>query len=289
MAITTIESYTFEGASLDKSNAHFEIQKISLDTYCAANQAERTTHFKIYWIEDGSGNYEIDFKEFEIKGSGIFCLSPGQMFTVKSEKVKTAYQISFDREFYCIEAHGKEIACNGLLFNNVHRASGFSIAKEETSIFSSLVFNMIKELKAPGNAHRDMIETYLRMFLIHTLRLLDLMELEKTNESHQQNKMVQDFIGLVDKHFRSKHSVSDYAKELYVSPKSLAKKLKALGYPTSTEMIQERILLEAKRSLKFTQKSIKEIAYELGFDDPAYFSRLFSKKEGVSPLEYRRS
>lgn len=288
MAITTIESYTFEGSKLNKSNAHFEIQKINLDIYCAANKAERSEHYKIYWIEDGSGKYDIDFKEFEINGAGVFCVSPGQMFTVKTEKVKCAYQISFDKEFYCVEAHGKEIACNGLIFNNVHRASGISIDKKDTPVFTSLVNNIISELKNPGNAHRDMIETYLRMFLIHTLRFLDIHELESSKETHQKNKMVQDFIALVDKHYKTKHSASDYAKELFISPKSLAKKLKALSYPTATEMIQERILLEAKRSLKFTQTSIKEIAFELGFEDPAYFSRLFAKKEGLTPLAYRR-
>ncbi|MDF1698625.1 MAG: AraC family transcriptional regulator [Saprospiraceae bacterium] len=289
MAITTIESYTFSKNKLNQKEAHFEVQKISLDTYCAANKAERSDYYKVYWIEDGSGRYDIDFKEFEINGSGVFCVSPGQMFSVKSEKVKTAFQMSFDKEFYCVEAHGKEIACNGLIFNNVHRASGVSVNSKEAPVFKSIIDNIINELKHPGNAHRDMVESYLRMFLIHTLRLLDIQELEKGSVSHQKNKMVQDFIALVDKHYKTKHSVSDYAKELFISPKSLAKKLKALGYPTSTEMIQERILLEAKRSLKYSQDSIKEIAYDLGFDDPAYFSRLFSKKEGMTPLAYRKS
>ena len=288
MSITTVETYKFAGNKLNKKQAHFEIQKISLDIYCAANKTERSDHYKIYWIEDGSGKYDVDFKEFEIDGCGIFCVSPGQMFSVKSESVKTAYQISFDKEFYCVEAHGKEIACNGLIFNNVHRASGVSVDTVEAPIFRSIIDNIISELKNPGNAHRDMIETYLRMFLIHTLRLLDLQELEKGKESHQKNEMVQEFIALVDKYFKTKHSASDYAKELFISPKSLAKKLNTLGYPTPTEMIQERILIEAKRSLKFTQESIKEIAFELGFDDPAYFSRLFSKKEGITPLAYRK-
>ena len=288
MAITTVESYSFSGNKLNTKSAHFEVQKITLDIYCAANRSERADHYRIYWIEDGSGVYDIDFKEFEINGSGIFCVSPGQMFSVKTEKVKTAYVISFDKEFYCVEAHGKEIACNGLIFNNIHRASGVSVDKSEMATFGNLVQSMIGELKNPGNAHREMLETYLRMFLIHTLRLLNLQEIQSSGDSHQNNKMVQDFIALVDKHFRNKHSVSEYASELFISPKSLSKKLKALRYPTPTEMIQERILLEAKRSLKYTGESVKSIAYDLGFDDPAYFSRLFSKKEGMTPLEYRK-
>ncbi|MEM9549474.1 MAG: hypothetical protein AAGA77_26120, partial [Bacteroidota bacterium] len=78
MAVTTIESYKFSANKLNKKEAYFEIQKISLDIYCAANKTERSDHYKIYWIEDGSGTYDIDFKEFEINGSGIFCVSPGQ-------------------------------------------------------------------------------------------------------------------------------------------------------------------------------------------------------------------
>ena len=288
MAISSIESYVYNEDRLQKAKSHFEIQKISMDTYCAANKAELTHHYKIFWIEDGSGKYDIDFNEFEIHGSGVFCVSPGQMFSVKAEKVKTAYQISFDKEFYCVEAHGKEIACNGLIFNNIYRATGISVDADEAPIFRSVIDSMVSELKSPGNAHREMLETYLRMFLIHTLRLLDMQEVKNGGSSHQNNKLVQDFIAMVDKHFRTKHSVSDYAKELFVTPKSLTKKLHALGYPTSSEMIHERILLEAKRSLKFTQESVKEIAFDLGFDDPAYFSRFFSKKVGMTPLEYRK-
>jgi AraC-like DNA-binding protein len=288
MALKTVDSYEYRKLDSSSNSVHFSVKKISLETHCSALQNEVSPYYRIFWIEDGSGLYDIDFTTFSIDGSGIFCVSPNQIFLVRNEKVKTAYVLSFDKEFYCVETHGKEISCNGLLFNNVHRATGVSVEQKDTALFSVLIDNMINEISNPGNAHREMLETYLRMFMIQTLRLIDDEEQKISVETHQRNQIVLDFIALVDKHFRTKHAVSDYASELFISPKSLTKKLKSLGYATPTKVIRERIMIEAKRELKYGTDNVKEIAYELGFEDPAYFSRLFSKEEGLSPLEYRK-
>ncbi len=288
MALTTKETYLFQDFKLQENAPFFELTSLKVNTYCVANKSEVSDQYKIYWIEDGSGKYSIDFKEFTISGSGIFCLSPGQVFTVESEKVQSAFQIAFDKDFYCIETHGKEIACNGLLFNNVHRATAIAVKEEEKSIFQNLVNQMVGELENKGSSHRDMLETYLRMFLIQTLRLVDIKEAEVQEVTHQQDQLAQDFIALVEKHFRQEHTVTGYAEKLFIAPKSLTKRLKVLDYPSPSQIIKDRLVLEAKRQLKFSTKTVKEIAFELGFDDPAYFSRLFSKNAGASPAQYRQ-
>ena len=288
MAISSINNYTYKDKNVLEHHPHFAVNRISVDTYCSAFEDQVSEYYKIYWIEDGSGTYDIDFTSFNIIGSGVFCISPGQIFSVRNEKVKIAYEISFDKEFYCVETHGKEIACNGLLFNNVHRATGVSIPKSDIPIFSTIIDNLIKEFDNPGNAHREMLETYLRMFMIQTLRQIDEQELSKGAESHKKNQTAIDFIALVDKQFRTVHSVREYAAQLFISPKSLTKKLNALGYPTPTKVIRERLIIEAKRALKYSTENVKEIAFDLGFEDPAYFSRLFAKEEGMTPLKYRK-
>jgi len=288
MALTTKETYLFQDFKRLDTAPYFEVTALTVNTYCVANKSEIADSFRIYWIEDGTGKYQIDFNEFLVEGSGIFCLSAGQVFSVESEKVKTAFQIAFDKDFYCVEAHGKEIACNGLLFNNVHRATVISVKETEKAVFKNIVNQMITELKAKGSAHQDMLETYLRMFLIQTLRLVDTAELENQSTTHQQDQLAQDFIALVEKHFKKEHSVTSYAEKLFIAPKSLTKRLNALDYPSPSQIIKDRLVLEAKRQLKFSNKTIKEIAFELGFDDPAYFSRLFSKNTGSSPAKYRQ-
>ena len=208
---------------------------------------------------------------------------------MKNEQVKEVYQIAFDKDFYCVETHGKAIACNGLLFNNVHRASVVTVSAIDKPLFQSLVQQMIEELETKRNAHKEMVETYLRQFLIRTLRLVDKQLLHQDTKELNRDRTAEDFIAQVEKHFRTEHTVGGYAEKLFITSKSLAKRLHAQGYPTPLQIIKDRLVLEAKRQLKFTNKSVKEIAFELGFDDPAYFSRLFSKNTGVAPSQFKGS
>ncbi len=288
MSIKAIQKFTYQSKLLPEA-PFFEIKSIQLEKSCVVNENEISNNFKIYWIQEGEGQYEIDFDAFEIKKSGLFFLSPGQIFTVKSEKVKSGFQISFDKEFYCVETHGKEIACNGILFNNALRATYITLDSNEALLFSGIIDNMIREINDPGAAHRAMLETYLRMLLIQSLRKLDEQRPVMDKGEKDTHQLAGDFIALIEKNFRQSHSVAEYAEQLFISPKSLSKRLKLLGYPTPTQMIRDRVMIQGKRELRYSQKSIKEIAYELGFEDPSYFTRLFKKETGQSPQFYRES
>jgi AraC-like DNA-binding protein len=95
------------------------------------------------------------------------------------------------------------------------------------------------------------------------------------------------FTQLVEAHYKQKHNVANYADLLLIAPKTLTHRFKRLGLPQPNEIIKNRIILEAKRLLVHTDKSAKEIAYSLGYDDPAYFSRLFLIKTGEPPSGFR--
>jgi AraC-like DNA-binding protein len=92
---------------------------------------------------------------------------------------------------------------------------------------------------------------------------------------------------LVEAHFRSQHAVSYYAERLNKSPKTLSNLFALYSNTSPSQIIQERILIEAKRLLSYTDKSAKEIAYEVGFEDAAYFSAYFKKHTDRAPLEFR--
>ena len=100
--------------------------------------------------------------------------------------------------------------------------------------------------------------------------------------------MFKDFSALVEFNFKNLHSVSDYAERLGVSPKSLTKHFQKIGQLTPSDFIKNRIVLEAKRNLIYTDNSVKEIAFDLGFNDPAYFTRFFTKATSKSPLNFKK-
>lgn len=99
--------------------------------------------------------------------------------------------------------------------------------------------------------------------------------------------VIREFNLLVEIHFRKEHTVAAYASLLNKSPKTLSNYFSQQGSGSPLHIIQGRIMLEARRLLRYSDKSIKEIAYEIGYEDVQAFSRAFRHKEGISPSEFR--
>ena len=280
-----ISKHTYKSSGIT-TDGFLEVTVLELSACCNEIENEISEHYSIYWIEKGSGTYFIDFKKIEIENSGLFFLSPGQIFKAENENISKSYRISFDKEFYCVETHAKEIACNGILFNDVHKARFINIEESDVSIFTEQFETIIKEVNDNSDAQKDLIEAHLRILLIQALRRVDKSG-SVSKEKASNDSVVAEFISLVDREYKKIHAVEDYASLLFISPKTLSKKLKQLNYKSPLKVIRDRIILQAKRELRYTKKTIKEIAFELGFEDPAYFTRLFKKAEDRTPLQYR--
>lgn len=212
-------------------------------------------------------------------------MSPGQIFSVDSEKIKEAYRINFVKDFYCIQTHDREVACNGVLFNNVYETPFVVPCKKDTQKLEYILENLIEEFKQNETAQYDMLQTYLKQFIILAVRI------QKENHQLKENsesKLFKDFSVLVEMNFKQLHSVTEYANRLGVSPKSLSKNFQKIGSNTPSDFIKNRIILEAKRQLLYSTDSIKQIAFSLGFNDPAYFSRFFTKSTSKSPLQFKK-
>ena len=114
-----------------------------------------------------------------------------------------------------------------------------------------------------------------------------LPEVIKTITNSKEPFILQELKDNIEANFKTKHSASQYAELLNISPKALAKITKNHFNRTLTDMISERIIIEAKRELYLTNKAVKEIAFELGYEDEHYFSRFFKNNADVSPQLYR--
>jgi hypothetical protein len=123
----------------------FSLSVVQFEKACVFNKPEQVDAYNIYWIKKGKGTYNIDFESYDFQDNVLFFLSPGQVFSVDSEKVQEAYKISFIRDFYCIQTHDKEVACNGVLFNNVYETPFVKPCISDTQKLDFILEGLIEE------------------------------------------------------------------------------------------------------------------------------------------------
>lgn len=193
---------------------------------------------------------------------------------------------SFNREFYCIQDHDHEVSCNGILFFGAQQPPFVTLSAEEKRKYELLLRVFLDECSTRDNIQGEMLLMLLKRLIIKTTRLAKEQLVPKELEESQID-LVRKYHTLVDLHFREKKRVSDYAALLFRSSKTLSNLFAKYGQKTPLEIIHERIVLEGKRLLIYTDKSAKEIAIELGFEDPVSFHRLFRKVTGQTPKEFR--
>lgn len=243
--------------------------------------------FYCIMLFQGKFDFLVDFVEYRSKGNTILFLSPYQNFKWLGNGGATIRLLTFHGDFYCIEYHKKEVACNGLLFNNIYLTPQISIPDEHFEEIEQIVQKMKIE-NGSNNPYSDaVLKSYLQLVLALCSREKSML-IGHTELDQIENKNITMFQELIEKHYLRERSPSFYASELKLSSSALSKNIKKQIGKTPTQLIQERVILESKKLLHLTHKSIKEIAVDLHFDDEFYFSRYFKKNVGLSPSHYRR-
>ncbi len=278
MAVQDIQNYSYQNI--------FSLQTVQFEELCVVNAPQQINQYKVFWIKEGKGRYNIDFKSYSFEDGVLFFLSPGQVFSVASEKIKEAYQLSFTRDFYCIQTHDAEVSCNGILFNNIYETPFVVPSEKETLKLDFILQNLIEEFELAETAQYDMLQSLLKQFIVYSVRIKKGKDFLKDD---LETKLFKDFSLLVEQNFTKVHSVTEYAKRLGLSPKSMTKHFQKIGTVSPSDYIKNRIVIEAKRLLLYTNDSVKAIAFNLGFNDPAYFSRFFSKATGQSPKQFKKT
>lgn len=196
--------------------------------------------------------------------------------------------LSFNREFYCIQDHDEEVSCNGIIFFGTQDLPIISLDEEEAYKFDLLYQVFVDEFETKDVIQGEMLRMLLKRFIIKSTRLAKEQLITK-ELNNSQIDTIRKFNVLVDKHFRSKKKVADYADMLYKSPKTLANLFATYSQETPLQIIHQRVILEAKRLFLYTDKSGKEVAAELGYEDAAHFSRFFKKQVGMSQRDFQKS
>lgn len=259
------------------------------DKYLKAHlqfQNHRHSFYEILLLLQGSGTHQIDFTDYQIQSGSLSFLSPGQVHNLQKSSIINCAVLIFNEEF--IYKTGENTALLkrlSLLFTNSPVAL---LSKPDLDELALTLLLMKNELD------KESIQTSI---LHHSLHVLLLQILRCCNEGSvavQQatgltRKRYFDFLQLIENNYEKEHSVQYYAKELNIDPKRLNEITQAASGDNALQLIQKRILVEAKRLLFYSNLSIKEIAYQLGFEDVSYFSKFFQKKVGVRPSTFQES
>ena len=244
-------------------------------------------YIKVLYLPKGY-KLTVDFSVYVTKQPSLFFVGPNQFLKFEKFGQSAGHLIFYNRDFYCIQIHDHEVACDGLLFNNINNMPLVTVEKEEAGFIDYLFRQMEEEFVLKDSSLEEMVRTYLKQLLIKATRLWKKQHLEKeTVEQKKDLEFFRKFTILVDAHYKKLHTVADYADHLSMAAKTVTHKFKRLNLPQPNEVIKNRIILEAKRLLVHTSMTAKEIAHDLGYEDPAYFSRQFQIKTGESPSSFR--
>lgn len=274
---------------VDPSNGNLAIKLFSFNDNSHFDHLQRNNYYSIIWIKKGAGKLRSDFSEYDFEEDTLLAFAPYQPFMLSAQTQISGIAIQFHPDFFCIHQHHKEVACNGVLFNNIYHPPYVKVDDDYAAAFTILFGQVKEEMQNKALAQYELLISYLKIFLIKASRLKTEQQL-LDEQQHQDSKepfILQSLKDAIETHFKTKHTASDYAGLLNISAKALASITKRHFNKTISNLIAERIIIEAKRELYLTNKPVKEIAYQLGYDDEYYFSRFFKTNADVSPQLYR--
>jgi len=252
---------------------------------------QRLNYYSMIWLESGSGSVTADFSEYDFGNNVLLSFSPYQPFLLNIDGESRGWIINFHPDFFCIHKHHKEVACHGVLFNNIYNPPFVHIDEKAAANFEMVIEQFKTEMQNPALAQYELLISYLKIFLITASRLKTEQQTDakKVADKEEEPFILQNLKNAIELHYKTKHSASDYADLLAITPKALTRLTKTHFNKTLSNLIAERIIIEAKRELYLTNKTVKEIAYDLGYNDEYYFSRFFKKNADVSPQIYRET
>jgi len=249
------------------------------DTF--VNNPHRHQFYEVLCFENSSGVHHVDFATYDIADNSLFFISPGMVHSL-NPMGKQGYLLAFSPEFL---SQSRLLGDNFEfdLFCDYHNKPYIIPNDNERFTLWSLLKLMEFECKS-NSQDLHILQSYLRAFLLHAKRVKHGCSNTPSlvNGGFDLTRLFQ----MIEVHYRSNKATEFYAQQMSLSPKRVNQILRQRIGKTVAQLQQERLLLEARRELHLGIASITEIAYQLGFEDPAYFSRFFKHKTGFSPKQY---
>lgn len=233
----------------------------------------------------GSGIHEIDFQKYDVSEGSLFFLSPGQVHSWELSPDTDGYIFFFSQPYYEMHYVNQKLK-NFPFFNSPSFPRKLQLQSEE-------LLNMIRLFEAIGSEHesQNVMKQGFILSLISQIYIQSVREFAKGDEKRSAAsvsyfKHYQDFENLLEESFTSQKSIAYYASQMNISAKHLNRITQTVMQKTASEIITERVILEAKRMLIYLDEGLVEIAFRLGYDEYSYFARMFRKNSGITPSQF---
>jgi AraC-like DNA-binding protein len=229
----------------------------------------------------------IDGVSYDFPSWSIIPLVAHQVFSF--ENTETINFWRYNREFYCMADSHVEISCIGLIFLGYSKNLFLELREDDRIKISTLSQLFVEEFESEDYIKTDMLLALLKRFVIILTRLAKQQHFKDEALTDDKFDFIRQFNFHVETNFRKQHKVQFYADLMNKSPKTLSNIFSLYNYNSPMSIIHDRVISEAKRLLFYSDKSAKEIAFELGFDDAAHFSRFFKNATNQNTSSFRKS
>ena len=247
---------------------------------------ERHRHdfYFILVVKKGTGQHEIDFTNYEIKDCSVFVMRPGQVHQLWLKSESTGYIIQFKTDLLYTHNNASQNHLNKISQNNAYFFEPMGFEKIEF-----ILEKIATEFKGKAKGYQEILKANLSILLIEMLRQRDNKTTTPVESSPYAQEKLEKFLALVELQSAAHKQVSYYTEALHLSSYQLNAITKTQLDKTPSEIINEQLILEAKRQLLGTSNQVSQIADHLGYDDVSYFIRFFKKHTGYSPEAFRQN
>ena len=240
----------------------------------------------IAWNKGADQQIIIDNYPYDFPANTIHCLMTNEHFHFEDATSIVAWQ--FSRDFYCVVDHDKEVSCVGFIFYGPPQKMFIRLEPNDQRHIEMMLQMLQEEFETHDHIQCEMMRVLLKRLIIIVTRLAKQQYLNEKELPSDKLDIVRQYNFLVETHYKKEHQVKFYAEQLFKSPKTLSNLFALYNHKSPVLIIQERLASEAKRLFYYTDKTAKEIAYELGFESAAHFGKFFKRLTGQSVTEIKK-
>ncbi len=262
----------------------FEITRFEEMAEPEVEDVHKHTFYEILWVDEGYSRQVIDYQTYDLGPKSLFFISPGQVHEFESWQELKGGTIFFTEDFFLYNAQNKDKLFELTFLDNVYFNPQLLLGCQEYALFRNYIHLLLTECQRP-EANTDIVRSLLHILLLQVQRSI---ETQQTNVSSRRSIVLfKQFRQLLESHFAQGLTAENYADQLHITPHHLNRVVKEITSKKATEVIRSRSILEAKRLLSFSDAPVTEIAASLSYFDASYFSKIFKRETGKTPLAFR--